>query len=242
MDIRELLSPQDSPATETPSQGLSPSPHASPNKHPNRPSTQQRKSSGLSMSTTLSPTHQDVQVPSVVTHNNHQHLPSPTAGVTSTSYPQPTYSSSSIQHSPYNQPIESGANPAYLTIHKQSSTPQMDKLAELASMQYHHQQQQQQQQQQQGAGQNSHSQHNTHPRETHQFSLRYALQFHTGQTLGSLLTLRSAHLPHSVSAHSASELVTTESTVVPSKHFVTSALSDTECEHLTELHTHLTTN
>jgi len=168
MDIRELLSPQDSPAAETPPQRLSPSPHASPNKYPSRPSGQQRKSSALSTSITLSPTHQDVQLPSIVAHNNHQHLPLPSAGVTS--HPQRTYSGPQTQHSPYNQPTESGANPAYLTIHKQSSTPQMDKLAELASMQHHHQQQQQQQQ---GSGQNSNGPHNAHPPDTQRFSLRY---------------------------------------------------------------------
>jgi hypothetical protein len=117
----------------------------------------------------------------------------------------------------------------------------MDKLAELASMQHHHQQQQQQQHQQ-GPGQNSNSPHNAHPPDTQRFSLRYALQFNTGQTLGSLLTPPSAPLPYSVSAHSASELATTESPATPSKTFATSALSDTECEHLTELHAHLTTN
>jgi squamous cell carcinoma antigen recognized by T-cells 3 len=158
MNIRELLSPQDSPAAETPPQRLSPSPHISPNKHPSRSSSQQRKSSGLSTSITLSPTHQHVQLPSIIAHNNHQNLALPAAGITSAPYPQPTYSGPST-----------GANPAYLTIHRQSSTPQMDKLAELASMQHHHHQQQQ------GAGQNSNSPQDTHSPDTQRFSLQYVL-------------------------------------------------------------------
>ena len=173
MNIRELLSPQDSPAAETPPQRLSPSPHASPNKRSSGPSRQHWKSSGLTTSFTQSPTPQDVQLPSIAAHDNHQQFLLPVASVTSAPYP-----GLSTQHSPNHQPPESGVSSAHPAIHRQFSTPQMDKLAELASMQQHHHHHHHQQQ---GAGQNSNSTQDVHLPDTQRLLLKYVLRFNALQ-------------------------------------------------------------
>ncbi|TID17435.1 hypothetical protein E2P81_ATG08007 [Venturia nashicola] len=136
MDINLLLSPSESPATETTPPPASPSPRASPAKRPGRPSVQQRKSSGLSKVSTLSPIEQSL--PSLAVHNaaiayqNQQGVfgqsatnpPSQNAGYAATSTPpiHPAHA------------VEARASSSQPVMHRTDSTPQMDTLADLASM------------------------------------------------------------------------------------------------------------
>ncbi|KAF2099517.1 hypothetical protein NA57DRAFT_38059 [Rhizodiscina lignyota] len=113
MDINSLLSPQDSPANEaTPNTS---SPHLSPSKNSTRPTVQQRKSSGLSQEVT----------PDQITS-----LPSPSAQYFPRTTQQPSRSplesrSPLLQHTNTQPPLS-----------RNTSTPQMDTLADLAAMQH----------------------------------------------------------------------------------------------------------
>ncbi|QDS67938.1 hypothetical protein FKW77_008763 [Venturia effusa] len=139
MDINSLLSPCESPVTEKPPPLASPSPRASPAKRPGRPSVQQRKSSGLSHVSTLSPIEQSL--PSLAVHNaaiayqNQQGVygqpasnpPFQIAGHTATSTPPGNTA----------RLVETRASPSQPVMHRADSTPQMDTLADLASMRQH---------------------------------------------------------------------------------------------------------
>ncbi|KAF3008501.1 Splicing factor [Curvularia kusanoi] len=130
MDINSLLSPSDSPAQTPPPQPSHASPSLlgarSPNKRPGRQQMPSRTPSGLSQQITSSP-----QV-----HLAHQKIPSPGYGHltngaraihSATSTPQPLGSPHDAVMTP----------PSHM--YRQASTPGMDALADLASMQ--HQQQ-----------------------------------------------------------------------------------------------------
>ncbi|KAF1968243.1 hypothetical protein BU23DRAFT_558661 [Bimuria novae-zelandiae CBS 107.79] len=129
MDINSLLSPQDSPAQETPP------PHPAQNS-PSRPSSSKRAirqipsrtPSGLSKQITSSP-HLSYQ----------QQLPSP--GVTYTNGTRAIHSATST---PPERAIHSPRDARMTPPHpytRQASTPGMDTLADLAAMQHQHQQQ-----------------------------------------------------------------------------------------------------
>lgn len=139
MDIKELLSPQDSPATGTSSQQPTPSPLASPNNQATRPSAQQRKSSGLNQSYTPSSASQEAHLPSHIGHASYQQQPLSVQNITSAPHQQVGYQVPPNHASSYGQAPEPSASYAQPSMHRQTSTPQMDALADLASMQQHHQ-------------------------------------------------------------------------------------------------------
>lgn len=131
MDINSLLSPSESPITETPPPLASPSPRASPAKRPGRPSVQQRKSSGLSQVSTLSPVEQSL--PSLAVHNaaiayqNQQGV----YGQSATNPPFQNVGYAATSTPPVNPAhvVETRATSSQPVMHRTDSTPQMDTLA-----------------------------------------------------------------------------------------------------------------
>ncbi|KAE9972774.1 hypothetical protein EG328_004821 [Venturia inaequalis] len=139
MDINSLLSPSESPATETPPPLASPSPRASPAKRPGRPSVQQRKSSGLSQVSTLSPIEQSL--PSLAVHNaaiayqNQQGVFGQSA--TNPPFQNVGYAATSTPSVNPAHVVEARLSSSQPVMHRTDSTPQMDTLADLASMRQH---------------------------------------------------------------------------------------------------------
>ncbi|TKA77986.1 hypothetical protein B0A49_02514 [Cryomyces minteri] len=137
MDINSLLSPQESPASETP-----PPLHATPNRRPGKGS---RTSSSLSQQMNASPGRQR-STPSLprnaVAQAQQQSMPSPaittsSSGITVRSVGDKmdiSESRGSVSVGP--QTRRPSAQPLQA---RQPSTPQMDTLADLASMQHHQQ-------------------------------------------------------------------------------------------------------
>ncbi|KAF2703265.1 hypothetical protein K504DRAFT_181384 [Pleomassaria siparia CBS 279.74] len=139
MDINSLLSPQDSPANETPPPPLT---RSSPSMHsPSKRATRQipsRTQSGLSQQFTSSP------APGPGGYHQHAQMV-----MTPTPVAQPSPGVNSFQngrmHSAASTPIPSMSSPhdARMTppqmLHRQTSTPGMDTLADLATMQHRQQ-------------------------------------------------------------------------------------------------------
>lgn len=131
MDINSLLSPSESPVTETPPTFPSPPPRASPAKRPGRPSIQQRKSSGLSQVSTVSPIEQSL--PSLAVHNaaiayqNQQGI----YGQSATNPPFQNVGYAATTSPPVSgaHSVETRAASSQSVMHRTESTPQMDTLA-----------------------------------------------------------------------------------------------------------------
>ncbi|UPX12765.1 Splicing factor [Ascochyta rabiei] len=136
MDINSLLSPSDSPAQTPPPPPAHPSPSTlaarSPGKHPVRQPLPSRTPSGLSQQITSSPQ----------LHLAHQNIPSP-GYAHLTNGARPVHSATSTPQ-PLGSPHDARMTPPS-HLYRQASTPGMDALADLASMQ----------QQQQATRQNS---------------------------------------------------------------------------------------
>ncbi|KAF2840240.1 hypothetical protein M501DRAFT_1002554 [Patellaria atrata CBS 101060] len=134
MDIRALLSPEDSPVSRDVSPAASPHKQASPVKRPGRPA--KRKSSSLSQQITSSPQPQE-QLYNAAYQAQHSNLPSP--GLSSIVQNGIHYQSAHTTPTsePRNPYVESRATPPHPALHRQGSTPGMDTLADLASMQHH---------------------------------------------------------------------------------------------------------
>lgn len=132
MDINSLLSPQDSPAQETPPP---PSALGSPSiQSASKRAIRQipsRTPSGLSQQLTSSPQ------PHLSYHQHKQ----PSPGITYTNGSRAIHSATST---PPERPVHSPHDPRMTPpnpLLRQASTPSMDALADLASMQHQHQQQ-----------------------------------------------------------------------------------------------------
>ncbi|KAF2635726.1 hypothetical protein P280DRAFT_411130 [Massarina eburnea CBS 473.64] len=143
MDINSLLSPQDSPARETPPPPPAHHARASPRASPSMPSPGKRAirqmpsrtPSGLSQQITSSPQ----------SHLQYQQLPSPSmSSFTNGHRKMHSATSTPPIERPMHSPRDARATPPHL-VHRQASTPGMDALADLAAMQH----------QQQAARQNS---------------------------------------------------------------------------------------
>ena len=136
MDINSLLSPQDSPAQETPP------PHpalASPSMQPSSKRAKRqipsRTPSGLSQQLTSSPQ------PHLAYHQHRQ----PSPGVSYTNGTRAIHSRTSTPpERPMHSPHDARMTPPNPLL-RQASTPGMDTLADLAAMQHQHQQQAQRQ-------------------------------------------------------------------------------------------------
>ncbi|KAF2092161.1 hypothetical protein K490DRAFT_32621 [Saccharata proteae CBS 121410] len=127
MDINSLLSPQDSPSSEQPPNASSPQP--SPARRPGRPA--KRKSSGLSKQVTADspPQQHSLLHPATAARNAATYMP-PT-GLLS-----PSSAGASQDARPTLSPM---STPNAQAMHRHGSSPGMDTLADLASMQHHQQ-------------------------------------------------------------------------------------------------------
>ncbi|KIW01002.1 uncharacterized protein PV09_07520 [Verruconis gallopava] len=151
MDINSLLSPAESPADgDTPPPTAPSSKSSTPVRRPStRPPVQQRKSSSLSRQYSPSPRAADQSLPAIAAHNaayhNQQQLmyaqPSPQpvyAAASSAPVPSPSpgvlASDPRLVHAPHHQPHHHQQQ-QLPSLQRHGSTPQMDTLADLASMQ-----------------------------------------------------------------------------------------------------------
>jgi hypothetical protein len=135
MDINSLLSPSESPAAETPPSRASPSPRSSPHKRSTgRPVVQERKSSGLSQQLTLdSPGSTEQSLPSLAAHNavyqQQQQQGTYAHAIPSASYQQQSYGNAPLPTTSAMATPDSRAGTTLPPIHRQGSTPGMDTLA-----------------------------------------------------------------------------------------------------------------
>lgn len=141
MDINSLLSPQESPASETPPPtGQSPLPSPNTNKRARRPAVEKRKSSGLGQHhITSSPRVAGDQLltptgslTSATSHPSSGPIPSPTV-VHNGQNARAMHSAASTPTLEVRPPLatlhESRASSGHATPHRQNSTPGMDALA-----------------------------------------------------------------------------------------------------------------
>ncbi|KAF2403714.1 hypothetical protein EJ06DRAFT_527318 [Trichodelitschia bisporula] len=207
MDINSLLSPQDpSPADA--------SPRSSPNRSQWRPPVQQRRSSGLSQQLSHSPRVQEQRLPSIAARNAAAayHYPQPhgaaildTAG---SPYQQQQATAGYASTSALSHPAD-GHTPAQSPTRRQGSTPGMDALADIASMQHRQ-----------------------------SVSRQSSSGSHERSTVGYAVHPQAS----SVSAHSPAEMSMSDTTPQTPRIYIASALSDSECQTVTELAKHLAEN
>ncbi|KAL9062413.1 MAG: hypothetical protein Q9157_008940, partial [Trypethelium eluteriae] len=214
MDISSLLSPQDSPARETPPP-TNPSSHGMPQRQPAGP--EKRSSSSLNQQITLPP--QGLMGHPSLSHNSiptaQQETPSPTLASLSAH-------SDRLPPSATSTPTVESRGTAYVQDarmsmpSRQPSTPQMDTLADLASMQQH----------QQVARQNANGLRNSEVFEAQRSPVNYTAQ------------------RPSISARSSRDILMADAPAEPAppRAFAATSLSKADLQTITALASHVAEN
>ncbi|KAF2196732.1 hypothetical protein GQ43DRAFT_241414 [Delitschia confertaspora ATCC 74209] len=240
MDINSLLSPQESPADETPPPSLPSSSRASPGKRslrqplPNLPSRTPSYTSQHHQITSSPHYHSE----HYQSHHYHQHSHSHPHVTTGTPLASPRlagYQNGRATHTarstppvdprnPYNPIQDARVTPPQPPIHRSSSTPGMDTLADLASMQ----------QQQQAARQNAGGLRDPQVYQAQRPSIRFDYSTHpTAQHNAKRPHSSLQNIPRSISGSSAD--ITMAETPRQPRDFVSAALDKESLVTLKEL-------